>query len=871
MSLVTTTALKVAPSNSAGVSLTGGGTSWTAGAWVELIAVTPDAIQIAGLMLATFSSGSASNEFWSIAFAIGASGSEVLIAEYAFYYPNSGAAQDRGIRLPVPLSGIPIGSRVSVRLRNTAAVATVNLEYYQGLDSDHASAASAGFLPATSGSTFGVSITPSGSAFANSAYIQLTAGLSTEISLATVALQNTLASTEWELELATGGAGAEVPITMIRESSTSSGFGGPKMTPLPGIYPIGPTIRIAARLRKSGTSTVAKFVSVNYLGTTLAGIPDPTGDGDPGTGTDPAADTSLCGAKILTLWGELELDASTARWSRAIQPLNHPSAYHGGPKEPRILSLGLVKHQLSDWTGRLVTNGLDITVEDTDGAVRALIAANTLRNKNFQLFVIDDTDGRASLVPHQGGCYVVQNWTLIGDLSVRLTLAPRLGVKGISLNLTKQLSMVPLDTTTFPGLPTELIGKSAPWPYGIGSDESQSPAVGTAPVWYVGPITMADGNIWYGGLIAGCATKGPISVFGSNGGDPVSRVKLDSSIYSTDIAFPQQGQWTTVTGVSTNYVVRNSRRWTMLFVKPGSVVGEAFKDNSVPLVVNLGGIEDVGDSTGDVITSLPLQLVHLLTNCVLQDPPGDANWLTIPQIGSPAYSIISTSTFQAVKTLSETRVAGGYIGSFIISHDLSSLSVEDWIARILLGGDFNLFVNRHGQICASMEDGGGTATKSFDAITDIVDGSYSAPKDWGKWANKIVWSTIKRYPPAANSAFLYDTTEWLFAKDVNDDGTLQGLQRDTQIFEYEDWVTRDFTLAIPDDVGGRKLQRMRKAPDYPALDVDLCGTDLGPGDYFNYTHFAGPVATVRKCRVDSVSVDYMQGRTTLVGHDMADL
>lgn len=868
MSLTTALAQAVAPPAAASPVLTSGA-SFTYGAWVELITSTATPITIAGLSLSVPSLGG--NALVDLQIGVGLAGAEVAISTY-FFFLAGGASGPNSFPFEVPLDGITTGTRVAMRLRyqSSAGTIAVALHYYANFDASHKSTLAASYVPLGAAQ---VATTP-GASWASGSWFQLTAGLGSENALLGIEVRGHNSGVgfyDQEIDLGIGGAGAEVLVTTLRgyvAAGGSSGWGGYS---LPAPLPVSGSSRIACRSRHSATGTAAIDVSLRFLGpTSLLPVPDPTGGGSPGTGTDPVADTSLCGAKILTLWVELELDASTVRWSRVIQPLAHPSTYHGGPKEPRILALGGITHQLSDWTGHFVTSGTSLTVEDTDGAVRLAINGNTLKNKECNIFVIDDTDGRASLVPHRGGCFVVQDWTLNGDQSVTLALADRLGAKGVSLNLSKQISPVLLDGTTFPNLPAALIGKAAPWPYGILSDEdAPGGPVGVVPVWFVGTRVMADGNPWYEGLIAGCATKGPISLFGSDG--TIARVKLDTSYYSTDIAFPGLGQWTTITGGSTIYRVINNRRWTVLYVKVGSAIGEAFRDGTVPLVCNLGGIEDVGDSTGNVITSLPRQAVHQLTNLVLQDPPGDANWLSIPTIGSPAYSIISTSTFEAVKTQSEVRVAGGYLGRYLISWDLNQTSCEDWIARICLGGDFDIYVNRHGQICASMENSAATATKAFIDRPDVVQGSYSTAKDWSKWANKIVWDHMKRYPPSVNTAFLYDGVDWLFAKDINDDGSFQAAQRDVQIFPYEDWVTRDFTLAIPNDVGAHKLARMKRAPDYTTATVDLCGTDLGPGDYFNVTHFAGIVPTIRKCRVYSITADYLAGKTTLVGHDMVDL
>lgn len=269
MSLLTTKALQTAPSASAGTTVTTGGV-WTYGSWTQVIASAAADLTLAGF---AYSSGVAvANTELEIDIGIGAAASEVSIGTLRVTLPGPTAGAPGVLMLPVPVSGITSGSRVSLRTR--ASVTTLSpvlvLLYYQSFDSDAILAAPA-CVP--SGGS-GVGVTPSSTAWANSAYTEITPGLGSEASLYGLTVTSVVASVDGEFDLATGGAGSETVIGTLRWSTLNASAGIVSFLPLSAVHPVAASTRLALRMRKSGTSTTVYTAALlYYAGTTfLAGV-----------------------------------------------------------------------------------------------------------------------------------------------------------------------------------------------------------------------------------------------------------------------------------------------------------------------------------------------------------------------------------------------------------------------------------------------------------------------------------------------------------------------------------------------------------------------------------------------------------------------
>lgn len=129
---LTTAVCKVAPSAAAGAAPVTNASAWVSGTYVDLIASTPAAIVIVGIVVIQGSAG-AGNNYWELDIAKGAAASEVVLD--TFKGRNDG--NDGGMNyffLPSPIDNVGASVRVSCRARQSVASAgtfSVKLVYLE--------------------------------------------------------------------------------------------------------------------------------------------------------------------------------------------------------------------------------------------------------------------------------------------------------------------------------------------------------------------------------------------------------------------------------------------------------------------------------------------------------------------------------------------------------------------------------------------------------------------------------------------------------------------------------------------------------------------------------------------------------------------
>jgi len=262
----TSTAMKVAPAGANPPSVNPTASAWTYGSWVEIIAATSAPTAIAGIFLGASTFSSMPME-WQIG--VGPAASEVAIHTWRTFGPSSAGIAAPIYLFPVPVGAIAAGTRVSLRVRTAGGSGTFSagLLYYTSFDSVHY-ADDAEVIAGTQIGSALVTVTPSSSAWADSAWVELTSGIGNEISL--LGLTATASAVaDVEFDLGTGSASAEVVRTTVRSPVLAGGSGLLRTLWLPAPMPLPANTRVAARMRKSGTSTTAHGASLVYL--------DPTG------------------------------------------------------------------------------------------------------------------------------------------------------------------------------------------------------------------------------------------------------------------------------------------------------------------------------------------------------------------------------------------------------------------------------------------------------------------------------------------------------------------------------------------------------------------------------------------------------------------
>jgi hypothetical protein len=386
--------LTVVPSGANGTTITANETAWAWGLWVEFVASAATPLQLAGFSLDSSPSGKA-----EIQIGVGAAGSETVIASFRTSTDISLAVADRRLFvLSPPVSKIGQGDRVAVRLasdQGTATTAVVRLIYYDGLE-DATDYTAAGYYAVPTGAA-GVSVTPNSTAWANSAWAEVTSGLEGQAGIAAIVLDGPVNDLWYEIDLGEGPSGSETVLATVKAWKGSS-EGVPLR--LPALILVAPATRLAIRLRKEGTSTTAwTGGAVQYY------QPLETDEATPEIGQS-------FGPLVWVEWEST--DGTTRVWAPVDLP--DPDGYYHGYKSPKLIMAGRVVRALSDEQGEYQGQTFDVTISDQDRDIRTLLGRTDdrrhLLNSRMVMRMISEADWRAKLTPRTVAIGQVRNYRL---------------------------------------------------------------------------------------------------------------------------------------------------------------------------------------------------------------------------------------------------------------------------------------------------------------------------------------------------------------------------------------------------------------------------------------------------------------------------
>jgi len=851
------------PTGAAGVSMTPSGTAWTnPGSWSTLIPATSGAIVFSQLSIQV-PTLAAANEF-EIDIGRGEAGAEAVLSTFR------GTAQttirgDQTITLPIPVSGIGAGDRVAVRIRlSTTEVDPwlVSLGYYDAVTfaDDHLSALPLQSLPSNAN---GISLTMGGApSWTAGAWAELTAGFDDPTLVVGFAVYG-VNSTDFAIDLGTGAAAAEVVATTVHGLEGTSGF---SWTPFPRPHSISSGVRVAARLRQSSTGAGTVRIALLYYGAVIAVVPDPPGGGVPEAGVDPDPGISLCGGLIPMPWVEVQTDAGVNVYAASDNALD---TVH---KEARVLSFGTITRALSTMEGAIETATQTIELSDHDRVLRAAAEAGTLLNKRVDTYISTKAGIVAAATPRRVNQGIIRRYKALPNLRFRIEVEDFFSALLNMVQGTRRVPQRTLTTADFPNLPEALVGKAVPILYGLCSDESDGDAaLGVVPATYVGDRTV-DGAVWGEFLVCGHAVSQIQSLFIPTGGglsegtaEP-SRTKVTTD--AGDWLIPGQPNWIARVGANP-FVDYNGNRYTVVYLLGPRK--ELAADGRVPLALNVAGIEDVGDGSGDMIDSLPQQVLHLLTNFMLQSYTSGA-WLSIPTVHSPPYARISSTTFDTVTAHMNERIpTDGYVGAFMLGWDGRFHDYRDVVRDALKSGDWNLGINKDGQVMAAIRDPDAGVVTHWDDVLDIIEGSFDSDRDFPALANRVEYRYAQRYvAPVATLApatgeFLpvslrKDARDWLGENVVQSVASIANHAADgddgVRAYQLDLPMVRD--AAVADNVAGQVLVERKDGPILATHAVNLCGADVELGNNQTVTHFEGPRANgwvERLVRVERMELD----------------
>lgn len=580
-------------------------------------------------------------------------------------------------------------------------------------------------------------------------------------------------------------------------------------------------------------------VVIEVLSSNIPLVDDPTGGGTVPTGTNPAADVSLCGEASPIVWIVVQTDVGERTYAKVDFGLD--TVFRSG----RLISIDATVRALSDTEGRVETATTTITLGDPDGELRNLAESGTLLNKRIDVYVASLRQIRLGLVARRASSLIVRDFDSTADLQFTFSCEDYFGSFVGELKAETKIPQRTFGTfdaqDDFPFLPTDLIGKAIPIIYGLQSDEATGAPTGITPCLFVGPRRLSDGTDWDEYVICGHAITQVQSWFASDLGTNPIRTKMAPSTEGTEFLIPGFANWIAIVGAA-SYVVYNGNRYTPIYAKGArSDAAKATASTPIPLAVNIGGIEDVGDGTGTMIDSLPLIIQHFIANFVLLNYR-DGVWPAIPSVNG--YSRLDTASFAAATATSILRVGGsGYIGAPYIGEGGAQQKAVDAISQLAQDCDLDLGTNRHGQITASMVYNLTAPVRAFTAVTDIVKGTFKPKRRMELLANASLFRYRRRLMSlsATNGPLGSFASDWLvegqWFADAGSIAAHGGEPAGKRTREQSLYSVRDTTTA--DNVVSSIQARRYYGPIYAKFQTTLCGLDVDLGDNITVTHFAG--------------------------------
>ena len=196
-------------------------------------------------------------------------------------------------------------------------------------------------------------------------------------------------------------------------------------------------------------------------------------------------------------------DTVTYRWS--TRALADPPSYYGGFKAARVVSGGWgdVSRSLSSIDGQYQVATWSVELDDTDGAIRALLEDDEAQHElrwEGAVYLVSETGRKAGVTPRTLIRVRVTKAIPIAGRRVRLECKDLLGadLKGFDLDAYLPVPLLVEDWGDLRGFPEALKEQVAPLVVGQNSDagavdeHGESVEKGLVPVYYVGDTWIGD-------------------------------------------------------------------------------------------------------------------------------------------------------------------------------------------------------------------------------------------------------------------------------------------------------------------------------------------------------------------------------------------
>lgn len=377
---------------------------------------------------------------------------------------------------------------------------------------------------------------------------------------------------------------------------------------------------------------------------------------------------------------------------------------------------------------------------------------------------------------------------------------------------------------------------------------------GVVPTIHVGSEVIS-GTVYQRLLVCGHAVKEIQGVFRTGDEGGADFLEIPDSEFGSIWLSPFKPGWPFVDDFRDLPVASPTRRYTLIYtlIDPPPVT-----------LVNVLGIETVGDGSGTLVESLYEQYLHFLQNWVLGDYRLGAYLATPTFVDEPTLKQIDEDSFATAKTISEARITGGYKGAVAFGSEGEFVTVIDALARWNLSGDVEAGFNAKFQYFLSLfEETALAGVPVHDDVLDVHDGSFHIEEQHESHFNIVPFAFARDYR--------------LGEFHVRD----QEVRSQTSIDDYGQellapllnlFMVRDPVQAL--DIAGRRLRRFKNPPRLVTWNLALQGLSIELGDLLLLTHEQGVSATGwlrQPMRIVRHEVDPNDFTVTLQAWDVFDL
>jgi hypothetical protein len=370
-------------------------------------------------------------------------------------------------------------------------------------------------------------------------------------------------------------------------------------------------------------------------------------------------------------------------------------------------------------------------------------------------------------------------------------------------------------------------------------DATVSRAAGRLKVEYTRDVLGTDGVTRREFFIAGVPIKGVDNWYydpDPNGNDP-SVVEVDQDD-GTVWWFPkvETSAWDTLFGTRYRDIIGTdgvTRRFML-----GYGLGEKadlVASGTSRMTLNIQGIEDIGDCSGEVITDLHMQALHFLNHFVVASGEGYTTglWGPVPTQGYDGRTVVNQSSFQEVKEMRDAEIEGGIVGAGVTGARGEFVDVSTELKRWMVSGDFRLGPNRDWQIvCRALNTAISPllVPNSLNDVFDIHNRTFKPIPRMNELQNLFTYRSSRDY---IQSGWLVDDQEYM-NQDSVDNWRIRKRGEDLDFSYIED-------PAVVAHIFGKHVARRKDVPMYATFEGDLClySDEFDIGRYVKLTHWRG--------------------------------